>query len=200
MSRKKARPLSKKAGMTLANIPVPDFLKKDKKVTPQQRKKKKEKHQDAYEEYAKWYATPSVDRDPPTKKEFMKLWKLPYGYVYKWEDDEEFLAMVDKHFWKWLYSKLPDIAEASFQRAIAKTRGSAQDTKILLELIGKRVDINKPAQRIQPFMLVGVDHDKIEELFTPPEYIEAAEVTMERQRKRHSTVDDTPKVLNTESA
>lgn len=203
MSRKKARPLTKKQGITLANIPIPEFLKRDQKIVPKKRNRKKDKHYDAFLAYAKWYSLPSDQREPATKREFIKIWKLPPSYVYNWEDDEEFLSLVDKHFWRWLYSKLPDIAEASFQRAISKTRGSAQDTKILLELIGKRVDVNKPATRIQPFFLVGVDQNKIEELFTPTEYIEAAEVTLERERKRRgvtTTVDEVPDFLKVETA
>lgn len=202
MRRKKARPLSKKAGMSLANIPVPEFLTKNQKVKRKKKNRQKDKHGDAFVAYAKWFATPSDKRDPPTKKEFMKIWKLPPHYVYNWEDDEEFLHMVDRHYWRWLYGLLPDITQAAFERAVSRTRGSSQDAKLLMELIGKRMQINKPATRIQPFFLIGVDQNKIEDLFTPKKYIEAAEVTLERERKRrgYTSFDEVPADLKVEAA
>lgn len=205
MSRKKVKPLTNKAGMTLANIPIPEFLTKKQEVKVKKVGRKKDKHHDAFLAYAKWYSMPTETRVPQTKKDFAKLWKLPtqnYMQSAGWEDDEEFLHLVDKHFWRWMYSLLPDIANAAFQRAIAKTRGSSQDAKLLMELIGKRTQMDKPPARVQPFFLIGVDQNKIEELFTPTEYIEAAEVTLDRERKRHThiSMDKAPDVLKTEVA
>lgn len=201
MSRRKAKPLTKKQGMSLANLPVPDFLTKKNESRVRKKKRKKDKHKDAFLAYAKWYSTPAEMRDPPTKTAFAKLWKLPsVNYMYHWEDEEEFLHLASKHYWKWMFSILPDISHAAYQRAIAKTRGSSQDAKLLMELIGKRFERNNTPQRIQPLIMVGVDQNKIEELFTPTEYIDAAETTLERERNRKEREKQGAPKLPVESA
>jgi hypothetical protein len=191
-----------KKSITLADLPVPTFIEANKKLKVKQKNRAKLKHADAFDAYARWVAKPKKLRNPSTKQAFIKLWKLPPNYIYNWEDQEEFQALKYKYFWNWMFDMLPDIAYAAYQRAIDRTRGSAQDAKLLMELIGKKIDADRPQKtRIQPFFLVGVPQNKIEELFTPQEYINAAEKTIEfaRERHAHTSMDKPPKELNIES-
>lgn len=186
--------------MTLANLPMPDFLKPKKELKPSIRKRRKDKHEKAFQAYARWMAKPSELREPKTKNAFMRLWKLPLNYSHRWEKDEEFQRLRYKHFWDWMFGLLPDIAHAAFKRAMRTERGSSQDAKLLMELIGKKIDVDRPTQRVQPFFLVGVDQSKIEQLFTPREYVDAATDTLKLERKRATSLDAAPDELKVESA
>lgn len=166
------------------DLPIPTFLNVDKTATPSVRNRPKDKHADAYEAYCKWAALPQEVRQPTTKTEFEKLWKLPRLYTWKWDQTEDFQAKRLNYFWNWMFDKFPDVVYSIYKRATAKSGGSSADAKIFADIVGKKLDTEKPSLRITPFMLVGVAHEKIEELFTPKEYIPVADRTIELAKQQ----------------
>jgi hypothetical protein len=161
-------------------VPVPKFLQVEKERKLAQRDRKHDKHQEAYEEFCKWSALPQELRDPKTQKDFEQLWKLPPRYTTRWKETEDFQSKRLQHFWRWAYDQLPDIAWSIVKRA--KLR-SPKDAQIFIDLLGKKMDAEKPPSRITPFVLVGVPQDKIEDLFVPKEYEPVIDATVKSQSK-----------------
>ncbi len=173
-----------------ASIPIPDFLNVEKKLIPQQRNRKMEKHKDAYEEFCKWAASPTELRDPSTQKEFESLWKLPRNYTSKWKEKEDFQAKRLNHFWNRLFDWYPDVVYAIYRRA---KRNSTADAKVFSDIIGKRLEIDKPVGRMTPFVMVGVPQDKIDQLFIPQTYKKVTDQTIDLNKAEDGEVIEVEK-------
>lgn len=156
-------------------IPVPstDHLRSIKKSEPTNAIAKPQKplykHEREYDAYCRWRALPEDLRKPKTVSAFEKKWHLPEKYSATFAHKDGFRDNVLKYFWEWMMDVFPNIVYASYKQAM-KTDANPQHIKILTELISKHLDIDKPAQVIQPFMIMGVSQDKIDGLFHPKSF------------------------------
>ena len=173
------------------NLPIPDFLNLDKKLIPQQRHRMMEKHEDAYNSFCKWAALPEDLRNPRTQQEFEHKWGLPKNYTSKWKEKEDFQATRLKHFWNWMFDKYPDVIYAIYRRAV---RNSATDARIFAELVGKKLETERPVAQISPFILVGVPQEKLDSLFVPKSYDKVVSKTIELNKVRDADIIETEKI------
>jgi len=174
---------------TKSPIPLPDFLNVDKELVPRQRKRKKDKHQDAYEEFCKWSATPKELREPKTQAEFASLWKLAPKYISNWKNNEDFQAKRLNYFWNWMFEKLPDVMYAIYRRA---KRNSSADARIFTDIIGKRLETNAPKKEMTPFLMVGIPQDRVNNLFVPKGYDSAIKKTIELNKDKVEDAETMP--------
>lgn len=158
------------------NLPIPDFLNVEKKLIPFERKRTMEKHEDAFKAFCRWAAQPEELRFPKTYKDFEIKWRLPKNYTHKWKEREDFQALRLKYFWNWMFDRFPDVVYAMYKRAI---RSSSADARVFAELVGKKLETDKPVAQINPFVLVGVSQEKIDNLFVPKKYDEVMQKTIE---------------------
>lgn len=162
-------------------IPIPDFLQLGKKFDTRLRRRKKIKHKSAYEAFCRWAALPQEVRKPATQSEFERIWKLPKGYIsVKWKVREDFQAKRLKHFWNWMFDKFPDVVYSIYKRAV---RNSSADARVFVEIIGKKLETDRPKSPVSPFFMIGVPQEKLDALFTPKEYDKAAEETINFYKK-----------------
>lgn len=156
-------------------IPSPEFLKK---ISGQEiikdGKKELTKHEKAYDAYCHWAALPISVRKPKTQLSFEKKWGLPYGYIAELRRREDFQNRRLQYFWEWMMDLLPNVVEAAYKRAL---KNSSVDARFFADLIAKRLDMEKPRVSVTPMVLVGVDQDKINNLFTPKGYENIQEIT-----------------------
>jgi len=127
------------------------------------------KYEGEYEKFCKWSSLPSDERVPKTAEAFEKKYSLPRFYTSKFKDRVDFRSRVVNYFWDWMMDKFPDVVQSMYKRAVAKD-GSSADAKYFAELVSKHLEVDKPIKTIQPFVLVGVDQNKINKLFTPQKY------------------------------
>lgn len=163
-------------GSLIPSVPVPNFLDLEQSIIPRERKKPvARKHGAAYEAFCRWAALPRKLRRPKTQEEFEKLWHLPANYVHHWKHREDFQAARLKYFWNWMFDRFPDVVYAIYQRALRK---SSADARIFTELIGKKLETERPTPKISPFMMIGVAQEDITKLFIPKEYDKVVEKTV----------------------
>ncbi len=165
-------------------FPEPSFFKKPK--TEQQKVyKMKAKHENSYKAFIKWSATPKPIREPKTRLEFERKWKLPTRYT-----STVFQTRADFHqrkmnaFWEWVFDKMPEVVYASYRRAITN---SVADTKIFLDLVGKRLDQGQEQKKMQTFKIIGVSKEKMDALFEPEAYEEAKIIESKEVKKDKET-------------
>lgn len=157
-----------KTDNTKIPIPSPDFLKQG---LPKQKssieQKDFKKHERAYDAFCRWIALPDDERNPKTITAFEKKWKLPAKYAAYFRQREDFQERRLKYFWEWMMDKFPDVVQSIYKGSM---KGNAAQSKTFVELVAKHINIEKPQQTIQPFMLIGVPQEKIEQLFVPVGY------------------------------
>lgn len=162
---------------TDSKVPIPDpsFLRK---ISYNQgtRKPDKEldKHERAYDAYCRWSALPRDEREPKTAQVFERKWGLPRNYTAYFKQREGYQEKRLAYFWDWMMDKFPDVVYEMYNRAVNK--GSSVDARAFAELIAKHMDIDKPKQVIQPFLLIGVPQDKVDALFTPRGYEKVTDI------------------------
>lgn len=172
----------------LPDISVPDFLSLEKSFVPQEKKEYETKHSEAYEAYCKWLALPEELRVPKTKKEFEKKWKLSYLYTSAFFDRKDDVdAQVMKYFWKWAFSKIPNVVYAIYRRAM---RNSSADAKVFVDLIGKKLETDQPRVQLSPLIMIGVPQESIDRLFIPKKYEELADKTVDKFKKETVTAPE----------
>lgn len=156
------------------SIPIPDpsyLLKQTQSLTGADGKLFK--HAKEYDKFCHWSALPKSERNPKTITGFEKKWRLPKGYAKTFKKRKSFQKDRLSYFWEWMMDKFPDVVESMYHRAL---KNSSADARYFAELISKHIDIEQPQeQRIQNLVLVGVQQDKIDALFTPKHYIQDAE-------------------------
>jgi hypothetical protein len=177
VAKKKTTDLSDITGLEGFTFPEPEFYKEmmttGKKAAEVGVESTSRKHDDAYEAYVKWAATPRSLREPKTAKEFEKIWHLPMAYTStSFTQRSDFQEKRMRFFWNWMYDRFPDVIYAVYRRAITN---STADARIFAEIIGKKLETDAPRAKMTPFVLVGVPQEKINELFVPENY-ENAEV------------------------
>ena len=169
-------------------IPVPttEHLQKIKAVKPRpsflnKSQKPLVKYEREYDAYCRWCSLPDELKKPKTVYEFEKKWHIPKSWSATFRQREDFRDRTFKYFWDWLMDIFPDVVYASYKQ-IQKT-GNANHVKILADLISKHMDIGKPAQVIQPFMMIGVPQEKIDRLFMPKGFEKVEDILPEREVK-----------------
>jgi hypothetical protein len=149
-------------------IPSPEHLKKLTKTSDSPIDAKLMKYQKEYEKFCQWAALPKEQRKPKTAVEFERKNFLPKGYTNYFKQREDFMDKRLTYFWEWMMDLYPDVVHAVYKRAVDK--GGSKDAQIFLEMITKRLNLDKPKLQVQPMILMGVPQDKIDALFTPKGY------------------------------
>ncbi len=145
-------------------IPSPEYLKKLNKERPTENRTLV-KYNKEYEEFCRWAALPKVERKPKTALDFEKKYLLPRGYTNYFKSRDDFNDKRLVYFWEWMIDLYPDVVHAVYKRAVDK--GGSKDAQIFIELLNKRLNLDKPKLQVQPMILMGVPQDKIDALFVP---------------------------------
>ena len=164
-------------------IPIPDpsyLLKTPKPRTGLQREQEQplRKYEKEYEAFCEWSALPKELRKPKTATEFERKHLLPRGYTYYFKTREDFRDKSINYFWEWLMDLYPDVVHAIYKRAIGKSDKAAG---IFMDLIAKKMNLDKPKVTVQPMVLMGVAQEKIDQLFVPKEYEKVLDATPEKK-------------------
>ena len=125
------------------------------------------KYAKEYEEFCKWAALPKDARDPDTALAWERKYGVPKGYSNYFKARDDFGEKQRAYFWEWMMDLFPDVVYAVYKRAVGK---SSKDAGLFIELLSKKMEIDKPKVSVQPMILVGVPQDKIDKLFTPKGY------------------------------
>lgn len=153
-------------------IPSPEYLKKmtnDKSAHPGDSDSKLVKYQKEYDAFCKWAALPKEERKPKTAAEFERKNFLPKGYTNYFKGRDDFMDKRLNYFWDWMMDLYPDVVHAVYKRSVS-AKGSSKDAQIFIELLSKKLNLDKPKLQVQPMVLMGVPQDKIDALFTPKGY------------------------------
>ena len=150
-------------------IPSPEYLKKEQK-SGKPAGAPLTKYAKEYEEFCRWAAMPKDVRDPDTALAWERKHMMPKGYTNYFKQRDDFNDKRLTYFWEWMMDLYPDVVYAVYKRAIGK---SSKDAGIFIDLLSKKMNLDKPRLEIQPMVLVGVPQDKIDKLFVPKEYQEA---------------------------
>jgi len=161
------------------SIPFPstDHLRKIKKIE-NKNERNLIKHEREYDAYCQWRAMPEQIRDPKTANTFEKKWKIPEGYSQNFQRRTDFRDKVLRYFWDWMMDSFPNVVYAVYKKA---KDGNAPHAKIFAELISKHLEADKPKQLIQPFMLIGVPQEKIDNLFIPQDMNKIEDIVPESE-------------------
>ena len=159
-----------------SSIPIPsvEYLEKVSKETKTASAPAMYKYAQEFDVFCRWSALPKEIREPKTAVEFEKRHKLPNRYTSYFKTHEEFQGKRLKYFWEWLFDLYPDVVYAVYKRAVKK---SAKDAGIFVDIIGKRIDIDKPKMQITPLVIMGLPQDKLDKLFIPKNYDVIADST-----------------------
>lgn len=151
-------------------IPSPDYLKKNAAKTDKGQGAPLTKYAKQYEEFCRWAAMPKDVRDPESAVAWERKHMMPKGYTNFFKAREDFNDKRLTYFWEWMMDLYPDVVYAVYKRAIGK---SSKDAGIFIDLLSKKMNLDKPRMEIQPMVLVGVPQDKIDKLFVPKDYEDA---------------------------
>lgn len=159
--------LNTKIPVPTSGIPDPSFLKKELAPIPSIRNYGQgefRKHEKEFDEFCRWSALPKSERRPKSAIAFERKYGLPLHYTNQFRMREEYQQKRQFYFWEWAMDLWPDFVEAVYKRAV---KDSAPDARIFAELMTKKIDMDKPQVNVAPMVIVGVDQDKINKLFTP---------------------------------
>lgn len=150
-------------------IPNPSYLMKESKNMGLKENQPLVKHAKEYEEFCKWSALPKDLRKPKTALDWEKKHKIPKGYTAYFKSREDFRNKVLSNFWDWMIELYPDVVYAVYQRAV-NNKGSDKAAGIFIDLLSKKMNLDKPRVQVQPMVLMGVPQENIDKLFTPKNY------------------------------
>jgi hypothetical protein len=150
-------------------IPSPTYLLKQSKLVGKSTDQPMVKYAKEYDAYARWAALPKEERKPKTAVEWERKNKLPKGYTQFFRQREDFSNKRLTYFWEWMMDIYPEVVYAVYQRATAK-KGSDKAAGIFIDLLSKKMNMDKPRVQVQPMVLMGVQQEKIDALFTPQGY------------------------------
>ena len=169
-------------------LPSPDFLTFPKDKTLEVKEDGKRKHRDAFLSFCEWAAKPAELRQPSTQRAFERKWKLPTNYTSKWKRQEDFQHKRLEYVWRWMFDKFPDVIYGIYRRA---KQNSTADAKLFVDLIGARLEKDAPKKPTMPLMIVGVNQEKIDKLFSPKNYDQAAKnvIDMRKEYQKKSKWD-----------
>ncbi len=164
--------VAEKVTPTDTKIPIPNpsyLMKESKNVMATHSQQPLVKYGKEFEEFCEWSAKPKELRKPKTAGEWEKKNLIPKGYSQYFKTREEFRTKTLSYFWDWMMDMYPDVVYAVYQRATNK-KGSDKAAGIFIDLLSKKMNLDKPRVQVQPMVLMGVDQSKIDKLFTPKSY------------------------------
>lgn len=150
-------------------IPNPSYLMKESKLAGTAGTAPMVKWQKEYDEFCEWSALPKELRKPKTAQEWEKKKLMPKGYTQYFKTREDFRTKTLTYFWDWMMDMYPDVVYSVYQRATNK-KGSDKAAGIFIDLLSKKMNLDKPRVQVQPMVLMGVPQEKIDSLFTPKHY------------------------------
>ena len=150
-------------------IPNPSYLMKESLSSDIKQFKTGSKYEKEYDEFCRWSALPKDLRKPKTGVEFEKKHMIPSGYTDFFRRRDDFQDRRLTYFWEWMMDLYPDVVYSIYQRATNK-KGSDKAAGIFIELLSKKMNLDKPRLQVQPMVLMGVPQEKIDALFTPKGY------------------------------
>lgn len=136
------------------------------------------KYQKEYDLFCSWSALPKDLRKPPTAVAFEKRHLLPKGYTNYFKSREDYPTKRWTAFWDWMMDLYPDVVYAVYSKATMK--GDSKAAGIFVDLVSKRMNLDKPRVTVQPMVLMGVPQDQIDALFTPKDYSTILDVPKEK--------------------
>ena len=148
-------------------IPNPRYLMKASKLAGTAGSKGLVKYGKEFEEFCKWAAMPKELRKPKTAREWERKKQIPEGYTHYFKTREEYRNKVLTYFWDWMMDMYPDVVYAVYQRATNKSKGSDKAAGIFIDLLSKKMNLDKPRVSVQPMVLMGVPQEKVDALFVP---------------------------------
>jgi hypothetical protein len=108
----------------------PTKRRKKKPVKPPAKRKPRHAlaRQDVFEEFVKWFATPTPLRDPPTQQDFADKFGVNRDTPTDWKKREEFLPAVKAHWKQWGIDKTSNVMEALYRHIVKK--GESKNFKL----------------------------------------------------------------------
>lgn len=150
-------------------IPNPSYLLKESKLAGRKEDQTLTKYAKEYEDFCEWSSRPKELRKPKTAVEWERKNLLPKGYSQFFKQREDYSNKRLQYFWDWMMDLYPDVVYAVYQRA-SNAKGSDKAAGIFIDLLSKKMNLDKPKMQIQPMVLMGVPQDKIDALFVPKDY------------------------------
>lgn len=161
-------------------IPLPDYLFEKNKTVAHKKRRGMSKYSGEYHEFVKWSALPNELRIPKTQREFEVKHKLTPFKTSQWKMREDFYPLRLQYFFDWLYDEFPNVVYGIIKRA---KRHSSADAKIFVDLLSKKLDLDKPKINMTPIFMVGVSQEKIDEFMVPEGYEGVVKKTVEEIKK-----------------
>lgn len=163
-------------------IPSPKHLRKTHQMSASMEATPMKKYGKEYELFCEWAAMPKDLRKPKTAVEFEKRYLLPKSYTNYFKSREDFRDKTLTYFWNWMMDIYPDVVYAVYKQSVDNKNMKA--AAIFLELISKKMNLDKPRVQVQPMVLMGVPQEKIDALFVPKDYDNIADITPKAGDKR----------------
>ena len=151
-------------------IPNPAYLLKESKLAGKRDDRPLAKYTKEYDEFCRWSALPKDLRNPKTALLWEKKNMMPRGYTQYFKQREDFTNNRLTFFWEWMMDVYPDVVYAVYQRATNKTKGSDKAAGIFIELLSRKMNLDKPKVQVQPMILMGIEQAKIDAIFMPKDY------------------------------
>jgi len=167
-----------KTADTKIPIPDPSYLRK-KLPAKKSEDKKLSKHAREFDAYCKWSALPVRHRSPKRVYEFEKKWKLPKGYTEYFRSRDDYQDKRLTYFWDWMMDKFPEVVDNLYIQSAKNTNAA----KILVDLVAKKINIEKPRTQVMPMLMVGVDQKKIDKMFIPQGYENVEDIVPAKEVK-----------------
>lgn len=150
-------------------IPNPTYLLKESKLAGRRDNQPLVKYQKEYEEFCRWSALPKELRKPKTAVEWERRNIMPKGYTQYFKQREDYTNLRLTYFWEWMMDVYPDVVYSVYQRA-TNAKGSDKAAGIFIDLLSRKMNLDKPKVSVQPMILMGIPQDKIDAIFTPKNY------------------------------
>lgn len=149
-------------------IPSPDYL--TKQLAPSNTKDEQimTKYAKEYEAFCRWAALPKDLRKPKTAKDFERKNYLPKSYTQFFKKRSDFRTKTISYFWEWMMDVYPDVVYSVYQQSVNSKNMKA--AAIFIDLLSKKMNLDKPRVSVQPMVLMGVPQEKIDKLFVPKNY------------------------------
>lgn len=170
----------------LISIPSPEYVMKKNSLikgssTSAVGTQKMTKYEKEYDEFCHWSAIPKAERKPKTVDEWERQHTIPHGYTKFFKKREDYRDKRLTYFWEWMMDVFPEVVYNVYKRALVS---SPKDAAMFIDLIAKRMNLDKPRQQIQPMIIMGVAAEKIDALFTPKNYENVKELVPEKEVKK----------------
>ena len=173
-------------------LPLPDFLFEKNSIRSRKGNTGMVKHQGNYHDFCQWAALPEELRKPKTQAEFERAKKLTPYQTTEWKKRDDFYGLRLKYFWDWMFEEFPNVVYAVIKRA---KRKSSADARIFADLIGKKLEVDKPRINMQPIFMIGVNQNDIDRFQIPEGYEDVVEKTVNTFGKPEIDTDSVDKTI-----